>query len=216
MKKYIAVGIFAIAIILLVAGANSINGVFSKAFSKSLSPGEIYERNITVRKFYDLTVRFQKENSTSYLAFDNNETLVVLKDANGNEISRGVGASNGRIPFFLDKIDIDRIYKVSAYNLGTYIDISAQDVNVTYSGTSAYVNVKVYFKPAAIKGYVIDDLTGSVLEGVNVLAFAYGDEPTASEPINSNITDSEGRYFMAFPLNSSRSLEIYVRDYTIS
>jgi hypothetical protein len=52
MKKYVAVGIFAIAIVLLVAGANSINGVFSNAFSKSLSPGEIYERNITVRKYY--------------------------------------------------------------------------------------------------------------------------------------------------------------------
>jgi len=216
MKKYIAIGIFLIALISLTIGSNAINGLFSKAFSKSLSPGETYERNITIRKYYDLTVRFQKENSTSYLGFDNNETAVVLKDVVGNEIARANGAINGRVYFFTEKLQLDRIKTVSAYNLGVYLDIENQEVNITYSGTKAYITVRVSYKPATITGYILDDLTGQTVEGIEVLAFPDNSDPNLTEPILQSTSTSEGRYLLTFQLNSSKALDIYVRDYIVS
>ena len=59
----------AIAIISLAISGYSLTGMFTKAFDKTLSPGESYERNITIREYYNLTVRFQKENSTELLEF---------------------------------------------------------------------------------------------------------------------------------------------------
>lgn len=216
MKKYIAIGIFLIALVSLTVGSNAINGLFSKAFSKSLSPGETYERNITIRKYYDLTVRFQKQNSTSYLAFDNNSTVVVLKDEAGNEIAKASGAVNGRVYFFTEKLQLDRIKTVSAYNLGVYLDVENQEVNISYSGTKAYITVKVSYKPSAITGYVLDDLTNQTLEGIEVLAFLDNSDPNLAEPILQNTSTSEGKYLLTFQLNSSKALDIYVRDYVVS
>jgi len=89
LKKYVLFGLMGIVIISLAVSSYSITGLFSKAFDKTLSPGEVYEKNITIRNFYNLTVRFQKENSTSsYLTFDSNETVVALKGVIGNEILR--------------------------------------------------------------------------------------------------------------------------------
>lgn len=63
LKKYLLIGLLGITVILLAANSYSITGLFSKAFDKTLYPGEVYEKNITVRNFYNLTVRFQKEKS---------------------------------------------------------------------------------------------------------------------------------------------------------
>jgi len=185
------------------------------AFDKTLDPGEYYERNITVRKYYNLTIRFQKQNSTSYLGFNNNETIVILKDADGNEIAKNQGAKNGRLYFFTDKLELDRIKTVSAYNLGEYKDIENQEINITYSGTKAYITLKVFYGPAVITGYVLDDLTGEIVEGVEVSAFPDGSDPTLIDPILENTSTSEGKYLLTFELESKQALDIYVKDYIV-
>lgn len=213
MKKYIAATIFIAVAISLTVSSYSLTGFFSKTFDKTLSPGEYYERNITIRKYYNLTIRFQKQNSTSYLAFDNNETTVVLKDVDGNEIDKAVGALNGRLYLFTERLELDKIKTVSAYNLGSYEDVENQEVNITYSGTKAYLTVKVSYRSALITGYVVDDLTGQIIEGVKVFAFPDGSDPTLTEPILQNTSTNEGRYLLTFQLNSKKALDIYVKDY---
>lgn len=204
-----------ITLAILAVGGSAINGLFSKAFDKTLSPGEIYERNITIRKYYDLVIRFQKENSTSYLAFDNNETEIVLKDANGNEITRITGVNNGRVYINTEKSLLDTIKTVSVSNLDSYLDVDNQQVNVTYSGATAYITVRLNFKSAVITGYVLDETTGNPVEGVEVLAFPNDSDPTTTDPILQNTSASNGRYFLTLQLNSSKALDVYVKDYDV-
>lgn len=216
LKKYILVGILGIAIISLAASSYSITGLFSKAFDKTLYPGEVYENNITLRNFYNLTVRFQKENSTSsYLTFDSNDTVVVLKDSSGNEIARNTGLVNGKTYFFVSKQVLDSIKSVSASNLGEYLDVVNHPVNMSFSTTTAYITVKLRYKPSAITGYVIDELTSQTVEGVVVLAFANSADPVTEEPITQSTSDSSGRYLMNFQLDSSKALDIYVKDFDV-
>jgi hypothetical protein len=216
LKKYILIGVTAIAIISLAISSYSLTGLFSKAFDKTLSPGETYERNITIRNFYNLTVRFQKENSTSsYLTFDSNDTVVALKDVNGNEILRNTGLVNGKSYFFVSKQTLDSIKTVSASNLGEYLDVVDQPINMSFSTTTAYVTVKVKYKPPALSGYIIDELTNQAVEGVEVLAFANSANPVTSEPISQNVSDSKGKYLLNFQLDGSKSLDIYVKDFDV-
>ena len=216
MKKYVLFGILAIAIISISATTYSITGMFSKAFDKTLNPGEYYERNITVRNSYNLTVRFQKETSSStYLTFDNNETVVELNDGGGNLLIGGNGVSNGKIYFFLNKTTLDSIKTISAYKLGEYLDVVNQSFNITYSGTTAYITVKVRYKPSAILGYIIDELTNQTIEGAEVFAFANSANPQTEEPIAKNVSDNAGKYLLTLQLNDSKSLDIYVKDYDV-
>lgn len=216
LKKYILIGITAIAIISLAISGYSLTGLFTKAFDKTLSPGESYERNITIREYYNLTVRLQKENSTSsYLTFDSNDTVVVLKDANGNEVARNTGLINGKTYFFVSKQTLDSIKTVSAYNLGGYTDVVDQSVNISFSSTTAYITVKVRYKPSSIYGYVIDELTNQAVEGVEVLAFANSADPNSEEPITQNVSDSKGKYLLNFQLSDSKSLDVYVKDFDV-
>ena len=216
LKKYLLLGILGIAIISLAASSYSLTGLFSKAFDKTLYPGEVYEKNITVRNSYNLTVRFQKENSTSsYLTFDSNDTVVVLKDVNGNEVARSTGLVNGKTYFFVSSSVLDSIKSVSALNLGEYLDVVDQPFNISFSSTTAYITVKVRYKPSAIAGYVIDEMTGQKIEGVEVLAFANSANPNTDESIAENVTDTSGRYLMNFQLVDSKSLDIYVKDFDV-
>jgi len=216
LKKYLLLGVLVIAIVSLAASSYSLTGLFSKAFDKTLYPGEVYEKNITVRNSYNLTVRFQKENVTSsYLTFDSNDTVVILKDVNGNEVARSTGLVNGKTYFFVSSSVINSIKSVSALNLGEYSDVVDQPFNISFSSTTAYITVKVRYKPSAITGYVIDELTGQTIEGVEVLAFANSANPNTDESINQNVTDSSGRYLMNFQLIDSKSLDIYVKDFDV-
>ncbi|HLC39292.1 MAG TPA: hypothetical protein VJJ76_00225, partial [archaeon] len=179
-------------------------------------PGEQYERNITVKQYYNLTVRFQKETSTtSYLSFDSNDTTIILKDANGTEVARGTGVINAKMYFFMNSQTLDNIATITALNLGEYADVIGQPANKTFSGTTAYITVKVHYKPANIFGTVTDELTGIVVEGVEVAAFDDGADTTTASSINSSITDSSGRYSMQFELNSSKAMDVYVKDYEV-
>lgn len=216
LKKYLLIGLLGITVILLAASSYSITGLFSKAFDKTLYPGEVYEKNITVRNFYNLTVRFQKENSTSsYLTFDSNDTVVVLKDMNGNEVARNTGLMNGKMYFSVSRLVLDSMKSVSAYNLGEYLDAANQPVNISFSSTTAYITVKVRYKPSIISGYVIDELTSQAVEGVDVLAFANSANPNTDESIAQNVTDTSGRYLMNFQLSDSKALDIYVKDFDV-
>jgi len=216
LKKYILIGITAIAIISLAISGYSLTGLFTKAFDKTLYPGEVYEENITVRNSYNLTVRFQKESvSSSYLTFDSNDTVVVLKDVSGNEVARSTGLVNGKTYFFLSSSVLDSIKSVSALNLGEYSDVVDQQFNISFSSTTAYITIKVRYKPSAITGYVIDELTGQAVEGVEVLAFANSANPNTDESITQNVTDTRGRYLLNFQLTGSKALDIYVKDFDV-
>jgi hypothetical protein len=217
MKKYILLGGIAVAVICLAASSYSITGLFNKAFDKTLYSGEHYEENITVRIYYNLTARFQKENSTSsYIYFDSNDTVIVLKDFDRNEIARNTGVVNGKMYFFLSTSTLNSIKTVSAYNLGEYMDVVDQPVNITYSGTDATIKVKVKYKPSTIAGYILDELTNQTVEGVEVLAFANLAKPDTAEPISQNVSDSSGRYLLSFQLDGSKALDIYVKDYDVA
>ena len=216
MKKFIVIIALTFTLVSFAIASNSLTSLFSKAFTKSLSPGEVYEKNITIRKYYNLTIRFQKENSTSYLAFDNNSTLIVLKDFEGKEIAKISGVVNGRAYILLDKKEIDRIKSVSVYNLGKYEDVENQKVNVTFYGTRAYLTVKVFYKEARISGFVFDELTKQAVEGIEILAFPKNSNPYTSQPVVQAITSKEGKYTLIFDLNSSKSFDIYVRGYEVS
>jgi hypothetical protein len=220
-KVWIAIAVAAIATTsIILAGTFATTGFFFKAFDKTLSPGEQYERNVTVRQYYNLTVRFQKEtSSTTYLTFDSNDTTIVLKDASGNEIARGTGVINAKMYFLMTKPTLDSVMTVTAQNLGEYEDVTDQPVNKTFSGTTAYITVKVHNKPpaaASMFGTVTDELTGASVQGVTVAAFDDGADPVTADIVNSSVTNSAGRYSMQFQLNASKAFDVYVRDYDVS
>jgi len=219
-RKIFAALFFTAAVSILLVNSLATTGFFSKAFDKSLSPAEQYEKNITVRQYYNLTVRFQKETvSTTYLTSDSNDTTVVLKDANGTEIARSTGLINGKTYFFMSSLTLDRISTVSAFGIGDYKDVVDEQANKTFIGTTAYITVKVHSKPpqpARIFGIVSDELTGVAVESVIVAAFENDADPNVASSVNSSVTDSNGHYSMQFDLNASKALDVYVKDYEAS
>jgi hypothetical protein len=192
-----------------------VSGFFAKAFDKSMSPGERYDRNITIRKYYNLTIRFQKEGSTSYLSFDDVDSSIVLKAANGSVIKELIGINSGRYYALADNSEINSISTASALSISSYSDVIDQPVNISFIGTSAYLTIKVYYGQASISGYVIDDLTNELVSNVQVVAFADGSDPQVAEPIVQN-SSMDGRYYLALNLSSSKSLEVYVKDYEVA
>jgi hypothetical protein len=226
MKKYLAIGVGVFAAVALLTAVASLaygisftgfTGLF-KAFDKTLAPGEQYDYNITVRKFYNVSVRFQKQNinSSSYLGFDDNESVIVLKDSSGVEIAKAVGVKNGRAYVKLTNYELSSVAKISAYNISSYKDVIDQPVNdsvLSLSGTSAYITVKVNYPPASIAGYVVDDLTGEYVSGVAVEAFEDGANTNSTFPVNQTASDSNGRYAMTFDISDSKALDVYVDGY---
>ena len=159
-------------------------------------------------------MRFQKEESTSsYLSFDNNETKIVLKDSSGNEIASGTGVINARMYFFMDIEAIDKISTVSASDLGTYEDVNNKAVNVTFSGTTAYLTIKVRTKAAQVQGFVVDELTQTPVESVTILAVKNSEDPNAVSPQAETVTDASGFYKMLFNVSTSTALDFYIKDY---
>ena len=222
LKKHLLIGTGVFAAVVLLAAASIVYGIsftgFFKAFDVSLSPGEYYERNVTVRKFYNVSVRFQKENSTTSLSFDNNESVVVLKDSSGAEILSVTGVDNGRIYETLTNYELASIATVSAYNIGEYADIVDQPVNDTIlstTGTKAYITVKVHYSPSVVTGYVFDDLTGVALGGIGIAAFENDADTSVSDAVEQHVSDVDGRYYMSFDLQSTKSLDVYVDGYDV-
>jgi len=223
MDRNILIGAGVFVTVALLAMASLAGGVsfggFFKAFDKTLSPGEQYERNITVRKYYNVSVRFQKGNSSSYLAFDDNDSTIVLADAAGVEVARMTGVNNGRAYVRLSNYELAAVASVSAYGISDYADVVNQTVNDTvlsFSGTSAYLTVKVLYPAASISGYVTDDLTGEAIVGVAVAAFSDGTDLNATAPLEYVASDTSGRYAMTFELADSMALDVYVEGYEVA
>lgn len=221
-KKRILVGIAlsCVTMVMVIFAMNpdsvyGITGFFTKAFDKSLSPGEYYERNISIRKYYNLSVRFQKEGSTGYLGFTDNDSVVVLKDVNGNVILSEKGVNKGNIYTLMNSSQVRAIATASAYNISDYADIVEQSVNVSYIGAKAYVTITVGYRAAMIAGYVIDDLTGQYVNGISVLAFDDGADPITVTAVVGNVSGTNGRYILSMQLNSSKALDIYVEGYDV-
>ncbi len=220
-KPSIIVGILIVAVVIVLfvfvlpISGYGVSGFFSKAFDKSLSPGEQYERNITVRRYYNVSIRFQKENSSSYLGFNDNSSRIVLRDANGSIIKEATGVKNGRHYILMENSDISSIATASAFSIDDYADIVDQSVNVSYSGAKAYITMTVTYGMASLSGYVVDDLTGEYVDGVHVYAFPDGSDPHIADAIMENVS-IEGKYTLALQLNSSMALDVYAKDYDIA
>lgn len=211
----IIIAIALTSILLFSISSYSISGFFSKAFDKSLSPGEQYERNITIRKYYNLTVRFQKEGSTSYLGFNDEDSIIVLRAGNGSVIKNVTGVINGKHYIFAESEEVRAITKASAFSIENYEDVINQSVSVSYIGTKAYITITVTYKTASISGYIIDDLTGETVDGIHIYAFPDGSNPQTAEAIIENVSRN-GKYLLTINLNSSMPLDIYVKDYDVS
>lgn len=198
-----------------------ITGFFTKAFDKTLSPGEYYERNITVRKYYNLSVRFQKEGSTGYLGFTDNDSVVVLEDANGADILTLNGVSKGRIYVKVTNYELASVASVSAQSISDYEDVVDQPVNDTvlsFIGTNAYLTVHVHqkvYETSNIAGYIVDDLTGEFVSDVGVLAFDDGADPVLATAVVQNTSGIGGMYQLALQLSSSKALDVYVEGYDV-
>lgn len=220
MNKKILISIFislALTITLAVYSFGS-TGLFFKAFAETVYPNRIIEKNITIRKFYNLTIRFRTSPDGSDLSFNDESTLIILKDSNKNEINRSVGVINGKAYLLMDKLRIDSIKFVDAFNVGKYANITDQEVNITFYGTKAYLTIIVTKLEgnATLTGYVFDSLTSQALANITILAFDKNSNPNETQPIAQNFSDSDGKYVLILPANSDgKSYDIYVQDYFI-
>ena len=224
-RRYLMiVSILSVAILSIIA-ASAVFGIsftgWLKAFDVTLSPGEQYEHNITVRKFYNVSVRFQKERSTGYLGFTDNDSVVVLKDLSGATVAEFVGVNKGRIYAKMTNYELGSVASVSAYSISDYEDVVGQPVNDTvlsFIGAKAYLTVKVserLYEHSAVAGYVVDDLTGDFVGGVTVAAFEDGADVATATAVVQNTSDTSGSYELSLELSDSRALDVYVDGYDV-
>jgi hypothetical protein len=221
MKKYII--IFSIATVLVLAASSlALTGAFTKVTTKTFQIDDSIEQNITIRKYFNMTVKFRKYNSTSDLTIRNDNTTIILEDADYNEVKRMVGIDGQSVYSVVDKLDLDKIKYVSAFNINNsakrYEDVINQEVSMSYSGNKATIIVRVNEMTegnATLSGYVNDELTDQYLEGIEILAFAAGNDPNSSSPVVQDTTDANGKYNLLIPINSSeKTYDIYIKDYS--
>lgn len=196
----------------------SSTGLFSKAFTKTVYPNQMIEENITIRKFYNLTIRFRTSPDGSDLSFTDSNTLVILKDANKNETNKSIGITNGKVYLFMDKLQIDSIKFVDAFNVGKYANVTDQEASITFIGTKAYFTIIVSKLEgnATLTGYIFDKLTSQPLSGITILAFSKGLDPNTTQSITQNLSLGDGKYFLILPTDSDgRPYDIYIQDYAI-
>lgn len=218
IKMAIAVSVFLTIVLLTAIYSSGMTGYFSKAFSKTVYPNQVIEQNITVRKYFNLTVRFRTTPSGSDLSFDDSDGTVVLKDVNGNELYRKTGINSGKIYILADKLNVDAITTISSSNLDSYEDVANQTVNITFYGTKAYATVLVTKRQgnATLTGHVFDDLTQNSLQGINIVALDGGSDPAVDNPDAETITNVEGKYSMNLTATADgSSYDVYVKDYNV-
>lgn len=227
MKKnlLIIIGVALSLSILVLSTASAagldITGMF-KAFDKTIYAGDSYENNITVRKYYNVSIRFRKENSSSYLGFSDNDTMIVLKDSENDEIRSFTEVTKGKIYDKMDNYELGSAFYISCYNLSDYedvVDYVIEDSDVSFIGSKAYITVTLSEKTyqySMIAGYVTDGLTGELVSGVSVYAFEDGADVEISEPIEECVTDENGRYTLEFELGSKKTIDVYVEGYDVA
>jgi len=190
-------------------------GQFTKVFSKTVSPGQTVESNITVRKYYNLTVRFRYSLNGSDLSFSDSDAAVTLKDVSGSEVAKLTGITNGKIYATVDRLSLDMVETADATSVSSYEDIANQTVSITLSGTKAYLTVVVAKKQgnATLAGYVIDDLTERAVDGINILAYESNADPNAASAAAQD-TSVDGRYSLELVADADgKTYDIYIRDY---
>lgn len=210
---FVAVSILCISL----AYSSSITGNLYKAFSKSLDPNEIAEENITVRKYYNMTIRFRYSMEGSDLSFSDDDGEIILKDST-SEIQRVGGINKGKVYVKKDKLEIDSLKYVDVVNIDKFDDISNQQVNITFYGTKAYLTIIVSKRQgnASLQGYIIDDLTSQSLDGLTIMAFEKNSDPAIAEPVAQAVSEN-GRYSLTLQADSDgKSYDIYVKDYSVT
>ncbi len=218
MKKILVAIIFSVSLLTLVTVASGVTGFFSKVSTKTLQVGDVVEQNFTIKKFYNLTVKFQKYNSTSDLTIRNSNTTIILKDENLTEVYRIVGMNGNSVASAVDKLQLDKVRYVSAYNLNnsanTYEDAENQAVNVSYVGLKTTIVIKtnqVATGDAIVFGFVFDELTNQAVNDVTIFANYVNANATAAQ--NST---TDGKYTLVLQTNSlGKSFDLFVRDYEI-
>ncbi len=218
MKKIIAISIAAFSLVILASSSFAFTGLFYKAFSRNFAPDEIFENNITIRKFYNLTIKFQKEGSTSDLTIKNVNTSIILKDGNYSQIQKFTGFNGTSLYSVVDKQILDKIKFVSSYNVSnsanSYEDVEDQPVSFSLIGTKATMVIKVSPKNSTttvsasgnstFQGYLIDDLTNLPVENIEVAIFS------SDSKIVRNYTDSNGKFILSF---SPGNYDVFVGEY---
>lgn len=206
-------------IVLMSVYSLSYSGFLSKAFTKTIFPGESIEENITVRKFYNMTVRFRTSLNGSDLTFDDADANISTKHVNGSQIHFLTGIISGKVYSLTDKADIDGMSSITVRGLDKYDDVVDQPVNFSFIGTKAYLTVLVSKKTGngTISGFVFDELTGQSIGNLGVFAFDSGSNVNSTEPVSSTLTNSVGRFLMSLYSDADgKSYDVYVSDYPVS
>jgi len=214
-KTLVFCGVIAAAIVALGAFSYATTGQFTKVFSKTVVPGQTIESNITVRKYYNLTVRFRYSLNGSDLSFTDSDAAVVMRDMAGNEIASAARVVNGKIYTTIDRMNLDMIETVDTTSVGSYEDVTNQTVTITLSGTKAYLTIIVAKKQgnATLEGYVLDDLTNQPVDGVVVLAYESNADPNTAIAVTQD-TSMEGRYSLELAADADgRTYDVYVENY---
>lgn len=219
-KKYLIAAVIGIALFSIVAGVSlSQTGFFSKAFSKTVQPNQVYLENVSIRKYYNLTLRFRTSPSGSDMTFSDSDATIILRDANGNEILRVTGISSGKNYTTQDKLDLDSIAFADSFNIDSYADNLNQSVILSYSGTKAYLTIILSKASgnAMVAGIIYDELTNQNLPGITISAYNSTLDPTSSASTALNITDVTGNYVLVLPADSGgQAYDFYISDYPVS
>ena len=205
------------ALFISLAYSTGITGNFYKAFSKTVYPNDNINQNITVKKYYNMTVRFRYSIDGSDLSFDDPDGTVILKDPNG-ERDRVIGIKSGKIYAARDKMQIDSIKYVELLNVDKYDTVNSSEVSITYYATKAYLTIIVVKKQgsASLQGYIIDELTNQSLDGITVLAYDKGSDINTTDPLGQSVSEN-GKYSLNFQTDADgKELDIYVKDYLVS
>lgn len=219
-KKYLIATVIGIGLFSVIAGISlSQTGFFSKAFSKTVQPNQIYEQNVSIRKYYNLTIRFRTSPSGSDLSFSDLDAAIVLRDANGNAIFNATGISNGKIYSIQDNLLLESISAADSANIDSYADNSNQSVSLSYSGTKAYLTIILSKASgnATVVGYVYDELTNQNLAGITISAMNSTLDPNLFPSAAANQTDSTGSYTLVVPAGSGgQAYDFYISDYSVT
>ena len=219
-KKYLIISAIGISVFAVVATVSfSQTGFFSKAFSKTVQPNQAYQENVSIRKYFNLTIRLRTSPSGSDLTFSDPDATIILKDALGNEVFRATGINSGKNYSLQDKLQLDSIATVNSANINGYADNFDQPVNVSYIGTKAYITI-ILAKAggnAIVTGFIYDELTNQNLPVIRISAFNSSFDPTTSASTATNQTNSAGSYTLIVPTDSDgQTYDFYISDYSVS
>lgn len=219
-KKYLIAAVVGVALFSIVAGMSlSQTGYFSKAFSKTVQPNQVYVENVSIRKYFNLTIRFRTSPSGSDLTFSDPDAVVVLRDSSGSQIFSATGISNGKIYSTEDNLLLESIFAADSVKIDSYADNFNQSTSISYIGTKAYLTI-ILSKAggnATVVGFVYDELTNRNLPGITITAMNSTLDPSIFPSAAANQTDSIGSYILAVPSGSDgQAYDFYISDYAVS